>query len=302
MKSAMNQIGRLLPAIVTLLLALLPTAAPAQLALERLEHCRLVPTEWADGDSFQIETTDGIRHTIRLYGADCLESTVSNETDARRLRAQRRYFGISEVGGSPQASIELALQAGRQATAETARLLERPFTVHTAFSDARGASGFKRVYAFVTTADGDDLAERLVAAGHARAFGVARTTPDGRSAEQYREKLRDLELRAAKLGAGIWASTDWEKLPEERQQERDEAAELAIATGRAEPTETVDPNTASLRELMAIPGIGEVTATRIIEERPYAAIPELSRVSGIGPKLLERISPFLVIDRAAADP
>lgn len=292
---------RRLPGIWLLLLALIPALAHAQLKLETLADCRLVPTDWADGDSFQIETSQGVRHTIRLYGADCLEATVANETDARRLREQRRYFGISEIGGSPQASIELAKQVGRQATAETARLLERPFTVHTAFSDARGAAGFKRVYAFVTTAAGDDLAEHLVAVGLARAHGIARTTHDGRSAEQYRGKLRDLELRAAKLGLGVWAETDWERLPDERQLERDEAAELAMATGRVQPTETVDPNTAAPAELMAIPGIGEVTARRIIEARPFASVADLDRVAGVGPKVLERISPFLAIRDAEAE-
>jgi competence protein ComEA len=301
-KSAMNGIRRLFTIIASLVLAALPPAGLAQLALETFWNCRLVPTDWADGDSFLVETADGAQHTIRLYGVDCVESTATTDTDARRLREQRRYFGISEAGGSAQASIKLALEAGQEAAATTARLLEQSFTMHTAFADARGASGFKRVYGFVTTSGGDDLAEQLVSLGLARAFGVARTTPDGRSAEQYREKLRDLELRAAKLGAGIWAATDWEKLPDERQQQRDEAAELALATGKAPPSAAIDPNTASISELMAISGIGEVTAARIVEERPFASIPELTRVPGIGPKLLARISPFLEIPAAETVP
>jgi hypothetical protein len=48
----------------------------------------------ADEDSFQIQTPEGQEHTIRLYGADCIEWHVSDDSDARRLRAQRRYFGI----------------------------------------------------------------------------------------------------------------------------------------------------------------------------------------------------------------
>ncbi len=37
--------------------------------LVELRKCKLVPTEWADGDSFEIKTEDGSQHTVRLYGA-----------------------------------------------------------------------------------------------------------------------------------------------------------------------------------------------------------------------------------------
>ena len=77
-------------------------------ALTTLQKCTLIPAAWADGDSFQVQTADGTNHTIRLYGADCIEWHVSDETVARRLRAQRRYFGISEFGGASQSSIDAA--------------------------------------------------------------------------------------------------------------------------------------------------------------------------------------------------
>ena len=68
-------------------------------ALTTLQKCKLIPMEWADGDSFLIQAQDGASHTIRLYGTDCIEWHVSDESVARRLRAQRRYFGMSEFGG-----------------------------------------------------------------------------------------------------------------------------------------------------------------------------------------------------------
>lgn len=34
-------------------------------ALTKLSGCKLVATEWADGDSFLIEATDGTQHTVR---------------------------------------------------------------------------------------------------------------------------------------------------------------------------------------------------------------------------------------------
>ncbi len=57
----------------------------------------------------------------------------------------------------------------------------------------------------------------------------------------------------------------------------------------------IDPNTAARDELMEIPGIGEAMANRIIGGRRYKEIPELERVSGIGQKTLERLTPYLLI-------
>lgn len=285
------------PRTLSFLIVLLLLAAPGLAAdLQRIEQARLVPTEWADGDSFRIKTPDGEQHTLRLYGADCIEWHVTDETDARRLRAQRRYFGVSGHGGSPQASIQLAIEHGALAGDAIAELLDQPFTVFTTFADGRGDARFQRIYAFVETADGRDLSTELVRRGLARAHGVYRSTADGTSRDDYREQLKDAELVAARAGAGIWAHTDWDALPEERQAQRREEAEDDIALGKAEPTEAIDLNRATRGELMSIRGVGEVTANRIIESRPYARVEDLLELSGIGPATLEKISPYLRVD------
>jgi|GEM_PF-4277881 len=85
--------------------------------LQKLENCTFVTTEWSDGDSFQVQDAAGNQFTIRLYGVDCLEYHVNDTTDARRLRAQRRYFGISKKGSDIATSIELAKGFGQQAQA-----------------------------------------------------------------------------------------------------------------------------------------------------------------------------------------
>ncbi len=264
--------------------------------LTTLKDCKLVPTEWADGDSFLIQTADGAQHTIRLYGADCFEWHVTDESDARRLRAQRRYFGISGLGGTPQTSIEAAKGYGKAAADEITNALKSPFTVHTAFSDAMGDGKHKRIYAFVTTANGEDLSERLVKLGLARAFGVYRETPTGKLSKDYRGHLQDIELRAAKLSVGAWANTDWDLLPTERQAERMESIELGLATSqpKLQAGKKVNPNTAARDELMLLPGVGEITANRIIEARPFKKHEDLLNVDGIGPKTLEGMAPFLV--------
>lgn len=283
--------------LACLALAWAPSGQAQERALSRFGGCKLVATAWADGDSFLVETAEGAQHTVRLYGVDCLEWHVTDATDARRLRAQRRYFGIAEAGGSPQASIDLAKDLGRQAADEVRAVLDRPFTLHTAFADAMGDGRHKRIYAFVTTAAGEDLGELLVRKGLARAFGVWRTTPAGQKGADYRGYLQDVELQAAKRGAGVWAHTDWDRLPGERQAERREDAELqaAVAPGKLQPGEKIDPNTAARDELTRLPGVGETLANRIIEARPFAKTGDLLKVEGLGPAKLQQILPFLEI-------
>lgn len=276
-----------------LFLLLFSSSALLAASLTRIPDVVLLPTDWADGDSFRVRFPNGEEHTLRLYGADCFEWHLTDESDARRLRAQRRYFGISNFKNNPASSIELAKSIGEAAALQVRAWLAQPFTVHTSFADGRGSAQYKRVYAFVSTADGQDLATLLVANGLARAYGVVRSTPDGRSHEDYREQLKDAELVAARQAKGAWAYTDWNSLPAERNAQRQEEQEEKIALGTQIAVESVDPNSASRDELMRIPGIGEVTALAIIEARPFQSVDDLTRVRGIGPKTLEKIRPWL---------
>lgn len=283
--------------LLLFLILILPTTIVSAADLVTIPNCRLIETEWADGDSFLIQTPNGDELTLRLYGVDCLEWHVTDETDARRLRAQRRYFGITKVEDSAAESIQVAKDFGELAWEEVRRALAEPFTVYTAYADARGDSKYRRIYAFVVLPDGTQLAEHLVRRGLARAFGLNRRMPDGRNREAFQAHLADVELLAAKTGAGIWAKTDWESLVNERMTQRLEDEELSLATAgpALRQGEIIDPNTASSDSLMKLPGVGATLAKRMIEGRPYESLDDLRRVNGIGARTLERIRPHLEI-------
>ena len=73
-----------------------------------------------------------------------------------------------------------------------------------------------------------------------------------------------------------------------------------IEVDRVEPGSiafTVDLNSAAWPELTVLPGVGETLARRIVEHReqhgPFRDFDDLRRVRGIGPRTLERLTPYL---------
>ena len=271
--------------LVAFLFIAVASAAIGQ-ELQKFENCSLVEAGWADGDSFPVKLPDSKEIVLRLYYVDCNEVSAATETDQRRVRDQSSYFGIDDH--------QVTLEFGRRAADELKKLLAKPFTVHTAFATAPGRSAKPRTYGFITLSDGRDLGEVLVGEGLARSYGVRRNTPGGLNAEAAEAKMDDLELGAAIARRGIWSKTDPQRLITLREDRRAEERELqeAFGTNIGQP---LDPNTATVDEIMLLPGIGEVLAERIVEGRPYNSVEDLRRVPGIGEKVFARLKDSLQI-------
>ena len=283
-------------------------SADPSTGLYQYPDCEYIESKWNDGDSFSVRLTDGQTITARLYEVDTIETHINNTTAARRLRAQRRYFGISNFGARPEESIQKAIELGELATAFTqSALAGKPFTIYTSHADARGGVNNKRIYAFIETSEGKSLAGELVQNGLARAYGVYRQSPIGLHQDEARERFKDMELRAAGSRRGIWAFTDWEALPEERLTERLEEIELssAVKESKRPPADgSINPNTASKEQLEMIPGIGPSTAQKIIDARPgqvFITPNDLLSISGIGQRTLEKMQAYLIFEEANSE-
>jgi len=258
--------------------------------LQMFSNVRLVNNPANDGDSFFVEANGKSFH-VRLYFVDCPETSTSSKSDARRVREQARHFGLS-----PAAHI---IPFGNEATTFVERILTKPFTVHTAFASAMGRSAKGRVYGFIITADGDDLASLLVKNGLARTHGIGRKTPSGIPRSEMIERLRDIETSAMLRRIGIWSESDPDRIPELRAKQRSEDQELKELRDRGKKPNlqhgSLDLNTANENELMSIKGVGPVLAERIIAGRPYKTVDDLLKVKGIGSKKLEKIRPYVVV-------
>jgi len=260
--------------------------------LQMFSNAKLINNPANDGDSFLVEV-NGKSFRVRLYFVDCPETSVNSKSDAQRVREQARYFGLT--------SAERIIHFGNEAKTFVEHVLDKPFTVYTAFASALGRSAKGRVYAFITTADGDDLASLLVQNGLARTHGMGRKTPNGIPRNEMIERLRDLETSAMLKRVGIWSESNPDRIAELRAKQRSEERKLQEIKNQATKAKSsqglLDLNTATEKELQSIKGISPILAKRIIAGRPYKTVDDLLKVKGIGPKKLEKIRAYVVVGK-----
>ena len=161
---------------------------------EVLEGCRLVTNSIADGDSFHVRHQDR-EYIFRLYFVDTPEGDAGF---TERAKDQATYFGIFPN------DIPRAATAASKFTRET--LTGAEITVITRWQNALGRSRLARFYAVVLV-NGKNLAEELVARGHARIYGPRANWPDGQRSTTFINKLKNLELTAREQKRGVWDGT-----------------------------------------------------------------------------------------------
>lgn len=182
------RVAMLRPLIILLALVTIVRADEWQ----TIRGCRLIPNESNDGDSFHVKA-DGKERIFRLYFVDTPEAESGGYVEGR-VSEQAELFGITE---------EESVEMGKKASAFTRAALSRPFKVTTRGQGAMGASKLPREYAFIETADGEDLGEMLVSRGLARSFGETASGPEG-SASALRSKYDRLEAKAKRERLGAW--------------------------------------------------------------------------------------------------
>jgi competence ComEA-like helix-hairpin-helix protein len=77
-----------------------------------------------------------------------------------------------------------------------------------------------------------------------------------------------------------------------------------LAANKKPPAAPINLNTATSDELQQVPGIGPVTAEKILQMRkaygPFKSVDDLRAIKGIGPKRLEKMRKYLTVGKPSA--
>lgn len=255
---------------------------------ETLEHCEFVTNALADGDSFHVLHA-GREYVFRLYFVDAPEK---DPTLTERIQDQAAYFGIA-----PESVSRAGVLAARFTRGQ---LTGTNFTVLTRWQNAMGRSSLARFYAVVLVGRAN-LAEELVAHGLARIYGLHANFPGGPRSTTFVNQLKHLELTAREKQLGVWDERQFPRV-EDGHPAAPTKTTPALATDAAPAaTASVELNSATLEELVALPGVGRKLAERIVAHRPYASVDDLATVPGIGPKTLAKVRPLVRAERPKLD-
>jgi len=82
------------------------------------------------------------------------------------------------------------------------------------------------------------------------------------------------------------------------------AVAQSLLANKKPPESPVNLNTATSEQLQLVPGIGPVTADKIVQMRKsygaFKSVDDLRAVRGIGPKRLEKMRKYLTVGKAAS--
>lgn len=178
--------------------------------------------------------------------------------------------GIAIWATLPQGGVKLDLASGPGLVPVTSPLASTGVTAATLIVDVEGAVVDPGVH---SVAVGGRVADAIAAAG-------------GYSTE--------VDIAAAANALNLAASlTDGQKIHVPARGEAVQSS-ATLAPGGI-PTGPIDINHATESELESLPGIGPVTAAKIIAARPFATIDELDSRDVVGPSTLEKIRDLITV-------
>jgi len=155
--------------------------------LDAVDSESVTVTRVIDGDTMEIEYTNGTEDTVRLLGVDTPETTLSRVSPDE-------FAGIPDT----TAGRDHLFNWGEQATTFAEDELEGTHVqmVFDPDSDRRGYFGRLLVYLYV---DGENFNEQLLAEGYARMYD---------SQFSLREEFATLEQEAQASAVGLWDFQD----------------------------------------------------------------------------------------------
>ena len=167
-------------------------------------------------------------------------------------------------------------------------------------SSGAGGSGAGAVAAAGSTPSGGEVAVDVV--GRVRHPGLVRLAAGSRVADAIEAAggtAPGAELEAVNLARRV---VDGEQIRVPRHGEPVAAtadpAGAAGTGGSVQPGVPLDLNTATVEQLDTLPGVGEVTAQRIVayrEAHPFTSVDDLRQVSGIGDRRFEALKDLVTV-------
>jgi hypothetical protein len=103
--------------------------------------------------------------------------------------------------------------------------------------------------------------------------------------------------RAVVTGVLALTATVWAAPQKPPKGQTDAASQPAKKATKTAPATAVDLNSASAKDLEAIPGIGAATAKKIVDHRPYQSVDDLGK-AGIGKKEIDRFRSMVTVNSA----
>lgn len=263
-----------------------PPAVPAP-GWVALDYWQLQKDGPLDGDSFCV-VHNSQRYEFQLYFVDAPETT-RDRLDL--LGEQARFFGLN---------IEETLALGQEAKSYTESFLKGGSRILTRWERV-GDPSTQPVFYAVAVRRQDYLAEQLIARGLGRLDASEPETSwyDGLEKSAFWGRLQVAERMAKNNRVGLWHNHPDDLLtflsPEELPAGYDSSPHAPY--NHPSPAARINLNYATERELQRLRGIGPVLAHRIVEGRPYTRVEDLLRVPGITDSTLERLRPYVVVER-----